>query len=224
MRLILVEDNERLAGFVAKGLRNTGFTVDVLGSGADAQAALATTTYDAMVLDLGLPDVDGMAMLKKLRSGGNNLPILVLTARDGIGDRVKGLDAGADDYMVKPFAIEEMSARLRALLRRPTRAVDKAFRLGNVSFDAASRELLINGVGTQLARREIDILEQLLRRVNHVVPKAVLEHNIFGIDDEVSPNALEVAMSRLRKSLRQANADVEVITFRNLGYMLRKAH
>jgi DNA-binding response OmpR family regulator len=222
MRLMLVEDNTRLAGFIAKGLRSSGFTVDLLETGRDAETALANESYDAVILDLGLPDMDGLSLVKSIRARGNGVPILILTARDGLGDRVLGLDTGADDYMVKPFAIEEMIARVRALTRRPRQALDKCLRFGNVALDTTNREVEIGGARITLARREIDLLELLLRRAGHVVPRPVLESQMYGHDDEMTPNSFEVAVSRLRKSLRQADASVFITTFRNVGYMLSK--
>lgn len=222
MRLMLIEDNKDLAGFLAKGLRAAGFIVDSMKTGADAQEALATTAYDALVLDLGLPDMDGMALLKEIRSSRNETPILVLTARDGLGDRVRGLDAGADDYVLKPVMIEELSARLRALLRRPVQTQKEAFGLGNVSLRASSREVEIASESLVLPRRERSLLEELLRRPAHVIPRAFLEERIYGFDDNVSPNSLEIVVSRLRKVLRESGADIEIMTFRGLGYMLRK--
>jgi len=222
MRLILVEDNVRLAGFIAKGLRSAGFTVDTLETGGDAQVALGCESYDAMVLDLGLPDMDGLSLVKALRARGNGIPILVLTARDGLGDRVLGLDVGADDYMIKPFAIEEIAARVRALMRRPREAQSNRLRCGNVVLDMGNREVEIDGRRISLSRREVDLLEQLLRRAGHVVPRPTLESQVYGHDDEKTPNSFEVAVSRLRKSLKQSNADVQITTFRNIGYMLSK--
>ncbi len=222
MRLMLVEDNKDLAGFLAKGLRAAGFIVDAMKNGAEAQEALAMTAYDALVLDLGLPDMDGMALLKEIRLSRNETPIMILTARDGIGDRVRGLDAGADDYVLKPVAIEELSARLRALLRRPAQRQKDVIGLGNVSLRASSREVEIAGLSMVLPRRERCLLEELLRRPAHVIARASLEERMYGYDDEISPNSLEIVVSRLRKVLRESGADIEIMTFRGLGYMLRK--
>lgn len=222
MRLMLVEDNARLAGFIAKGLRSAGFVVDMLETGGDAKVALARESYDAMILDLGLPDMDGLALVKSLRARGNSIPILILTARDGLGERVLGLDIGADDYMVKPFAIEEIAARVRALMRRPREAKSNELRYGNVALDLSNREVKVDGERVSLSRREADLLEQLMKRAGHVVPRAILEAQVYGHDEEKTPNSFEVAVSRLRKSLRQSNADVQITTFRNIGYMLSR--
>ena len=220
MRVLLVEDNRRLAGFVVEGLRGGGFTVDAFETGEDAKAALATVRYDAVVLDLGLPDIDGMKLLAEIRRGRNSIPVLVLTARDGIGDRVAGLNAGADDYVLKPFAMEELVARLRALLRRPSEALDATLAVGNVELDTVAREFRVDQRCVPLSRRELGLLEQLMRRQGRVVSRGSIDERVYGMDDEVSSNSIEVIVSRLRKSLRLAKARVQILTFRGIGYML----
>ena len=222
MRLALVEDNLRLAGLLAKGLGAAGFTVDSLATGADASTAISTIDYDAMILDLGLPDIDGITLLKNIRSAGHKLPILILTARDGIGDRVLGLDAGADDYVLKPFMIDEVSARLRALLRRPSQSLDTILSVGNLSFNTVTRQASVNDEAITMTRRESELLHSLLRRAGNIVSRSALEEHIYGFEDEVTPNSIEVIISRLRKALRRGGSDVEITTFRNLGYMLSK--
>jgi len=222
MRLALVEDNLRLAGLLAKGLHAAGFTVDNLPTGADATTAISTITYDAMILDLGLPDIDGITLLKSIRSAGHKLPILILTARDGIGDRVLGLDAGADDYVLKPFMIDEVSARLRALLRRPSQSLDTVLTVGNLAFDTVTRQVFVDDKVIAMTRREVELLHALLRRAGTIVSRSILEEHIYGFDDDVTPNSIEVIISRLRKALRIGGSNVEITTFRNLGYMLSK--
>jgi DNA-binding response OmpR family regulator len=221
MRVLLVEDNARLAGFLGVGLRSSGFTIDVLAAAGDADAAIRAVDYDAVVLDLGLPDYDGLILLNAIRSGGNNLPVLILTARDDIDDRVKGLNNGADDYMLKPFALEELVARLRALLRRPSEALSNCQRLGNVAFNLGTRELSIDGTPVKISRRELDVLELLVRRAGRVVTKRSLDEKIYGFEDEVSSNSLEVTVSRLRRTLKQFGAALTIETFRGVGYLLR---
>ena len=221
MRVLLIEDNEKLAKFTVKGLAAAGFTVDWLANGADAENALIDVSYDAAVLDLGLPDMDGMTLIAKIRKRLNNVPILVLTARDGTEDRVAGLNAGADDYLLKPFAMEELVARIRAVLRRPTDALDIALVTGNMVLDSTSREFRIDEEVIPLSRREFMVMEHLMRRVGKVVPKAVIEEKTYGFDEEVSPNAVEVIVSRLRKRLRESSASQEILTFRGVGYMLK---
>jgi len=220
MRILLVEDNLRLSTFVRRGLENEDFTVDGVGTIADAEAALDTAPYDLMVLDLGLPDGDGLDLLKDLRAANNHLPVLVLTARDGVDDRVKGLNAGADDYLLKPFAVEELTARLRALLRRPDGALGASLKSGNLTFDTSAREVRVLGALIKISRKEMGVLEQLLRRAGKVVPKDVLESKLYGFDEDVSSNSLEANVSRLRKRLTQANATVSIHTLRGVGYLL----
>ena len=222
MRVLLVEDNERLSGFVAKGLRNAGFTSDPMFTGGDAEEALNSVQYDAVVLDLGLPDIDGMNIIGRLRRRGSRVPILVLTARDGLEDRVSGLNAGADDYLLKPFAMEELVARLRALLRRAPHALTTVLEFGNLSFDITSREVVVNGRALPFSRRELVVLECLMRRAGRVVPKTVLDESLYGFNDDVSPNSIEVIVSRLRKSLKAAGAELQIMTLRGVGYMLRE--
>lgn len=222
MRLLLVEDHERFAAFVKEGLEGGGFTVDVVHSGEDGDGAITAVDYDAIILDLGLPDQDGLDVLKKWREIGNKTPVLILTARDAVEDRVKGLNAGSDDYMLKPFAMEELLARVRALLRRPGGVLGTVLSEGNVEFDTTAREVRVNDKTTSISRREMEVLEQLLRRKGRVVPKDVLEDKIYGFDEEVSSNSVEVHVSRLRKRLQGAGADITVHTIRGVGYLLSK--
>jgi len=221
MRVLLIEDNEKLAKFTVKGLEAAGFTADWLANGTDAENALSDVSYDAAILDLGLPDMDGMTLIAKVRRRANNVPILVLTARDGTDDRVAGLNAGADDYLLKPFAMEELVARIRAILRRPSDALDITLVTGNMILDSTSRKFRIDQEVIPLSRREFMVMEHLMRRVGKVVPKAAIEEKTYGFDEEVSPNAVEVIVSRLRKRLRDSNASQEILTFRGVGYMLK---
>ena len=220
MRILLVEDHERFASFVKNGLESGGFTVDLVLNAGDGDAAVQTVKYDAIVLDLGLPDQDGLEALKKWRDDGDETPVLVLTARDAIEDRVKGLNSGADDYMLKPFAMEELVARVRALLRRPGGVLGTVLEEGNLELDTTAREVRVNQKTISISRREMEVLEQLLRRKGRVVPKDVLEDKIYGFDEEVSSNSVEVHVSRLRKRLLSSEASVVVHTIRGVGYML----
>jgi len=220
MRILLVEDNLRLSTFVRRGLENEDFIVDGVGTVCDAEAAVDTAPYDAVILDLGLPDGDGLDLLKDLRAAGNSVPVLVLTARDDVDDRVRGLNAGADDYMLKPFAVEELTARLRALLRRPDGALGMSLTAGNVTFDTTAREVRVGNERIKISRREMGVLEQLMRRTGRVVPKDVLESKLYGFDEDVSSNSLEANVSRLRKRLSQVNASVSIHTLRGVGYLL----
>ena len=220
MRLLIIEDEPRIAEILKSGLQRAGFAVDVVHRCTDAREALAVTVYDAAVLDLGLPDGDGLDLLAELRSGHNCVPILVLTARDAVEDRVSGLDAGADDYLVKPFATVELNARTKALLRRPGAALGIKLQAGNVVLDTIGRDVRIGELPMQLPRRECTILEHLLRRQGRVVPKTVLEEKLYGIDEELESNAVPVHVHHLRCKLHDAKATAEIHTVRGIGYLL----
>jgi len=220
MRILLVEDNLRLSTLVRRGLENEDFTVDGVGTLSEAEAALDTAPYDVVTLDLGLPDGDGLDLLRDMRAAGRHIPVLVLTARDGVDDRVKGLNAGADDYLLKPFALEELTARLRALLRRPDGILGLSLQAGNISFDTTAREVRVDSELIKIPKKEMGVLEQLMRRTGRVVPKDMLESKLYGFDEEVSSNSLEANVSRLRKRLVQVGASVIIHTLRGVGYLL----
>ncbi len=220
MRVLFVEDNERLAGLVSRGLREAGFTIDWMGRVDEAEAASRALRYDAVILDLGLPDADGMSLLNLLRARGDSTPVLVLTARDAVHDRVKGLNQGADDYMLKPFALEELVARLRALLRRPGQALGVRLTLGNILLDTAQRDVRVGEEALNLTRREFGALELLIRRAGRVVSKLAMEETLYGFGEEVSSNAIEVLVHRLRRRLLAAGADSQIHTLRGVGYLL----
>lgn len=220
MRLLLVEDEERLAAAVAAGLVRAGFVVDSVTTAEDARAALAAVAYDALVLDLGLPDGDGMGVLRALRQGRSATPVLILTARDALEDRVAGLDGGADDYLLKPFEMPELVARLKALLRRPSDALGVKLEVGDLAFDVASRSVEVGGRPIALSRRELLLLEHLMRRAGRVAPKEVLEERLYGFGGEVASNSVEVLVHRLRRKLADAGAVAAVHTVRGLGYLL----
>ncbi len=220
MRILIVEDNERLAAFIAAGLTTGGFGVDVSHSIEETEAALRVLRYDALVLDLGLPDGDGLGFLRALRGTGDATPVLILTARDDLRDRVAGLDTGADDYLVKPFALEELGARLRALLRRPGAILGRALEYGNLVLDTAERTASIGGRPIALSRREFEVLEHLMRRAGNVVSKRLLEDSLYGLGDDSSPNAVEVLVSRLRRRLQTLQSGVAIHTMRGVGYLL----
>jgi DNA-binding response OmpR family regulator len=223
MRLLLVEDNLSLIELVSKGLEKAGFEVDSAGSLADSFDALADGSYAAIVLDLGLPDGDGAAILRRLRERGDSTPVLVLTARGTLQDRVTGLHHGADDYLVKPFALEELVARIHALLRRPGDYLGRLRRAGNVAFDAVARQVYVNEQPQILSARETALLELLIGRAGRVVTKSYAEANLFGQTDEIRSNAIEVYVHRLRKQLADFGATVEIHTVRGVGYLLTEA-
>jgi DNA-binding response OmpR family regulator len=220
MRLLIIEDETRIAEILRSALSRSGFAVDAVGRCGDARAALEVNPYDAVILDLGLPDGDGLALLKDMRARGNAVPVLVLTARDAVEHRVAGLDTGADDYLVKPFAMSEVIARIKALLRRPEGALGAQLRSGNIAFDTIGRDLRIGETVLVLPRRESAILEHLMRRTGRVVPKTVLEEKLYGIDDELGSNAIPVHIHHLRRKLMNRGATVEIHTVRGVGYLL----
>lgn len=220
MRVLLVEDNNELGALTRAGIEAAGFSVDVLRTGADAAEALTAMTYDALVLDLGLPDMNGLDLLRELRADGRTLPVLILTARDGIGDRVKGLNTGADDYLLKPFAMEELVARLHAILRRPNSTLAVELTFGNLVFDTVTRETLAGGEPVPLSKRESEVLEFLLRRAGRVVRKTTIEESLYGFEDEGSRNSVEALLSRLRRKLQASGSGPLIHTVRGVGYML----
>lgn len=220
MRVLIVEDHAKLAEHIRTGAQKEGITIDHVGTAAEADVAIATTGYDAIILDLGLPDQDGGAWLKALRASGDSRPVLVLTARDDPTVVANTLNLGADDYLRKPFEMTEMIARLRALARRPGTLAASVIVEGNLSLDVAAREVCVDGARLELGRREIDGLELLLRRTGRVVPKSALESALYGHQEEVSANAIEVLIHRIRKRLGEANAAVSIHTLRGVGYVL----
>jgi len=222
MRLLVVEDELRIVDILKDVLESAGFTVDAVNTATGARNALSDIPYDAAILDLGLPDGDGLEVLKSARAQGLQIPILVLTARDAINDRASGLDAGADDYLVKPFAIQELVSRIKALLRRPGGALGAVLEAGNLAFDTIGREVTISGNPVQLSRRELSILEILLRRFGRVVPKDVLEEKLYAFDQEPESNAVSVHVHHLRRKLKTQAASVEVHTVRGIGYLLNE--
>lgn len=221
MRLVLLEDHDELAGLVSARLGDAGFAVDRFGTLADGRLALAAGSYDAMILDLGLADGDGTTLLKEVRSLGHRIPVLILTARSAIADRVAGLSAGADDYLVKPFAADELIARVQALLRRTGSRHDATIMCGALAWDRTSRTAMIDGKFVVMSSRDTELLELLLTDLGKVVRKTRIENSFFGLGQDYSSNAVEVSVHRLRKRLEFASAGVEIVTVRGLGYLLR---
>jgi DNA-binding response OmpR family regulator len=220
LRLLVVEDEARIAEILRSALERVGFAVDVVRLYSDAEEALSLIPYDAAILDLGLPDGDGVQLLGEVRGVGNRVPILVLTARDAIDDRVSGLNTGADDYLIKPFAMAELLARTKALLRRPGGALGTTLRAGNITLDTIGRDVRVADIGLLLPRRETAILEHLMRRLGRVIPKPLLEEKLYGIDEELESNAIPVHVHHLRRKLVEAGASAEIHTVRGVGYLL----
>jgi two-component system OmpR family response regulator len=218
MRLLVVEDNDRLAESLTSLLRGGGHAVDRVASGEDADATLAAEAFDLVILDLGLPGMDGMDVLRRLRGRQAETAVLILTSRGALDDRVKGLNLGADDYLTKPFEIEEFEARVRALLRRRARAAGSSLSVGELSFDVAARTASLRGTALDLPRRELDLLEALMVRAGRVASKGELVEAISDFDGSVSENAIELYASRLRRKLEPEG--VRIRALRGLGYML----
>lgn len=221
--LLLIEDDSDLASGLNASLAQSGYDVTHLTNGNEAVAACDGSTYDVVVLDLGLPDIDGIEALKKMRAKGLRAPVLILTARDGLKDRVNGLDAGADDYLGKPFELMELEARVRALLRRTRAGNAEQMRFGSVSFDAGERQMFVNGNPLLLTAREIAVLEALLAKAGRIVSKENIFSSIYDLESDASTSAIEVYVSRVRKKLDAAGAGVGIRVLRGLGYRLELA-
>ena len=222
-RILLVEDHERLAQLISKGLANAGIAVDVVDRVSAAWAALQQLPYRALVLDRGLPGGDGLELLKRLRDAGLGTPCLVLTARDALHDRVEGLEAGADDYLAKPFAMDEMVARVRALLRRPAQSRTLAPQQGDLQLRPDAGTLCCGDETVTLAAAEMQIMLLLVEKAGETVRRAALEAAGWGLDEAVTPNALDVALHRLRRKLQAIGSRQSIVNVRNLGYALRES-
>jgi two-component system OmpR family response regulator len=219
MRILLGEDDELLSDGISKALRQAGYAVDQVSTGHDADHALETTSFDLLILDLGLPKLDGLEVLRRMRARNQALPVLIVTARDRLEDRVTGLDFGADDYMTKPFDLPELEARVRALLRRGrggSNSVEVVY--GPLRFDTVGRRVMVNDQPIDLSAKELAVLEVLLQRGGSVVSKEQLIEHMYGWDEEVSHNAMEVNVHRLRKKLEPSGMNIR--TIRGLGYVL----
>jgi two-component system, OmpR family, response regulator len=214
MRILLVEDDELLGDGLQAGLRLAGYTAEWLTDGIQARTALTTDDYAAVVLDLGLPRMDGITLLRELRASGNRTPVLVLTARDSTSDKVTGLDSGADDYLVKPVDLDELTARLRALIRRASGQAAPLLKIGAVELDPAARQIRLRGKQVELPAKELAVLEMLMRNSGRIVSRSQLESALYGWGEGVESNAIEVHIHHLRRKLGAER----IRTLRGLGY------
>jgi two-component system, OmpR family, response regulator len=221
MRILIAEDDAILAEALARSLRDKGYAVDWVRTGIEADSALSAAEFDLLILDLGLPKLGGLEVLKRLRGRDSHLPVLILTAQDGVESRVKGLDLGADDYLAKPFALAELEARVRALTRRGQAGAPTVITHGVLTYDTVGKIACVSGVAMDLSARELALLEILVQRAGRMVSKEQLVDHLCGWGEEVSANAIEVYVHRLRRKL-EAGA-VKILTVRGLGYCLEKA-
>jgi two-component system OmpR family response regulator len=221
MRILIAEDDQVLADGLLRSLRNSGAVVDHVATGTEADAALmANNEFDLLILDLGLPKMHGLEVLKRLRARGSAIPVLILTAAEGVDERVQGLDLGADDYMAKPFALSELEARVRALTRRSAGMSTTLIQHGPLEYDQAGRVATLEGRMLELSARELGLLEVLLQRSGRLVSKDQLVERLCEWGEEVSTNAIEVYIHRLRKKIEKG--PVRIATVRGLGYCLEK--
>lgn len=220
VRILIIEDNVRIGALTAEGLSAMGFCCDIAPTLAEASELLAATSYDVVVLDLGMPDGDGRAWLTVERAQGLATPVIMLTARSALSDRIDGLDAGADDYLIKPFAVEELAARVRALLRRPGARSSAFLAVGPIQFDTIARTGTCSGEPLHLSQREAALLELMMVKAGSVVSRDQIEASLYSFDDPVTPNAIEVLVSRVRKKLATLGAHDQLVTLRGVGYLM----
>lgn len=221
MRLLYVEDNEKLALNTSASLRDCGFAVDVVQTGADAVHSAKSYSYDAVILDRGLPDIDGLAVLDAIKGDHPEIPVIICTARDTLDDRIQGLNAGSDDYLVKPFAASELIARVNALMRRPGSALGATITCGNIDFDTGDRSVVIAKTPAKFSKRELALLELFMRRAGRVLSKDAIENALYSFNEPPTMNAIEVLTHRLRKKLMDYNASSAIHNLRGIGYVLQ---
>lgn len=219
MRILVIEDDRLLGDALHAGLAQRGYAVDWVQDGEQGDTALKTETYAAVVLDLGLPRLSGLELLRRLRNAGNAVPVLILTARDAVNDRVTGLDSGADDYLVKPFDLDELAARLRALTRRGRGEASAVLRVQELELDPAGRRARFRGKDIELSAREFDLLHELMLNAGRVLSRQQLEQKLYSWGEEIESNAIEVYIHHLRRKL----APELVRTVRGVGYLLPRA-
>lgn len=220
MRILLVEDDKILADALSRALVQSAYAVDVVGTGEQADNALAIESYDLAILDIGLPGLDGLDVLKRLRARRSKVPVLLLTALDALADRVRGLDLGADDYLAKPFDLPELEARVRALLRRGSAATSPVLQHGRLRLDTIGRRVFYDDQPVELSARELAVLELLLMREGRVVSKEHMVNHLYGWGDEVGGNAIEVYVYRIRKKLEPLGCEIR--TIRGMGYLMER--
>lgn len=223
VRILVVEDETRLAALLQRGLTEEGHGVDTCGSGEEALDWVAVATYDAIVLDIALPGLDGLTVCRRLRQQSVATPILLLTARDSVANRVEGLDAGADDYLVKPFAFAELAARLRALARRPVATHEPTLHAWNIRLDPATRRVWVGDAEVSLANKEFRILEYLMRHPDRVLTRAMIAEHIWDYDFPGASNVIDVHVRKLRRKIDDPYPDGMIETVRGVGYRLRPA-
>ncbi len=221
MRLLLVEDNRQLSDWLAKTLAKDRYAVECAYDGEDANFRLRTQTYDLLILDLGIPRLSGEEVLARLRARGSNLPVLILTAKDTSQSRIQNLNEGADDYMVKPFDVAELEARIRVLLRRVANHKNPVLRCGNLALDTNTRRFSVGSAELALTPREHAVLEALFMKLGKTVGKADLAETLFTLDEAVSSDAIEIYVHRLRKKMEALHCDASIVTLRGLGYLLQ---
>lgn len=221
MNIVIVEDQEDLSALIAAQLEKIGIKCQTAASGEQALDVIDASVHDLIILDRGLPDMEGLDLLKTLREDGVKIPVLILTAKDELGDKVAGLNSGADDYVIKPFEMDELIARIHVLHRRPSDAVDTVLKQGNLEFVPAESLVKINGRPTEITAKERDALERLMRLPGRVVNKDTLISALYGHSEEGSQNSVEVVMHRLRKKLEVAGSDIEIKTLRGIGYLIK---
>jgi DNA-binding response OmpR family regulator len=220
MRVLAVEDELQLAGLLRTNLARQGFATDIAGSVPEAQSCLAAASYDIVLLDLRLPGESGLSLLRWLRASENHVGVIVLTARDAIEDRVEGLNCGADDYLVKPFALEELIARMNAIMRRPGSVMGVELKAADIAYNAATREVRVDEKFVVLPRRELTTLEMLLRAPGRVVTRDRIMEGLYGFEEEPNSNAIDATVSRLRRHLRDAGSKARIQVVRGVGYMI----
>ncbi|KAA1179897.1 response regulator transcription factor [Rhizobium tropici] len=222
MRILLLEDEPEMASALSAALEARDAVVDHVSMLADAEEAARSLPYDVILLDRQVPDGDGLSIVPRLRAAGVGTPVIVLTARGELEDRIGGLDTGADDYLVKPFAMEELLARLRAIMRRPGDVRSEVVSFGRLSYDFGCHDVLIDGERCELPRRELLVFEALARRIGRTVPRHALEEAVYGFADDIQSNTLDAHVSRLRRKLASLESGLEIHPVRGIGYLMRR--